>query len=36
METPQPKAVSVPEPTTLVGLGLAFGGMLASRRRKSH
>ncbi len=28
--------IEVPEPATLVGLGLAFGGMLASRRRQSH
>ncbi|SKB14174.1 conserved exported hypothetical protein [Planktothrix sp. PCC 11201] len=34
---PKPPApVEVPEPTTLVGLGLAFGGMLASRRRQSN
>jgi len=32
----KPPVQEVPEPTTLVGLGLAFGGMLASRRRKSH
>ncbi|MFM6402930.1 MAG: PEP-CTERM sorting domain-containing protein, partial [Planktothrix sp.] len=31
-----PGNVKVPEPATLVGLGLAFGGMLASRRRQSH
>jgi hypothetical protein len=31
-----PAPVEVPEPTTLVGLGLAFGGMLASRRRQSN
>ena len=30
------KPVEVPEPATLVGLGLAFGGMLASRRRQSN
>jgi len=29
-------SVEVPEPATLVGLGLAFGGMLASRRRQSN
>ncbi|CAD0229327.1 MULTISPECIES: PEP-CTERM sorting domain-containing protein [Planktothrix] len=34
---PKPPApVEVPEPTTLVGLALAFGGMLASRRRQSN
>ncbi len=33
---PAPKPVEVPEPATLVGLGLAFGGMLASRRRQSN
>ena len=31
-----PAPVEVPEPTTLVGLALAFGGMLASSRRQSH
>ncbi len=31
-----PAPVEVPEPATLVGLGLAFGGMLASRRRQSN
>ncbi|VXD17000.1 conserved exported hypothetical protein [Planktothrix serta PCC 8927] len=34
--TVTPPPVEVPEPATLVGLGLAFGGMLASRRRQSH
>ncbi|MBD2485269.1 PEP-CTERM sorting domain-containing protein [Planktothrix sp. FACHB-1365] len=34
--TVTPPPAEVPEPTTLVGLGLAFGGMLASRRRQSH
>lgn len=34
--TVTPPPVEVPEPTTLVGLGLAFGGMLVSRRRQSH
>ena len=37
VEPPTPKPpVEVPEPATLVGLGLAFGGMLASRRRQSN
>lgn len=31
-----PTPVEVPEPTTLVGLALAFGGMLVSRRRQSN
>lgn len=30
------KFAEVPEPATLVGLGLAFGGMLVSRRRQSN
>lgn len=34
--TVTPPPVEVPEPATLVGLGLAFGGMLASRRRQSN
>jgi len=35
-EVVTPPPTQVPEPATLVGLGLAFGGMLASRRRQSH
>ncbi|WP_254173979.1 PEP-CTERM sorting domain-containing protein [Planktothrix pseudagardhii] len=34
--TVTPPPAEIPEPATLVGLGLAFGGMLASRRRQSH
>ena len=35
-DSKKPPVKDVPEPATLVGLGLAFGGMLASRRRQSH
>lgn len=31
-----PSVQEVPEPATVMGLGLVFGGLVASRRRKAH